>query len=77
MDFEIIRSIRHIETIAYGSEISELQNLSQQYRTARWRKLKGIARIRLGSGNSRLAELHRYQAHGHCKRKLKIKRFLD
>ena len=43
----------------------------------RWRKLKGIATVRLRGGDVRLAELHWYEAHGIGRRELKIKRLLD
>ena len=77
MDFEIIGEIRNVETVAYGQGIRELQNLRRQFGDASWRKLKGIAQVRLASGNIRLAEVHWYEAHGIGKRKLKIKRFVD
>jgi hypothetical protein len=47
------------------------------YGKARWRKLKGIARVQLESGRIRLAEVHWYEAHGIGKRQMKIKRYLD
>jgi hypothetical protein len=43
----------------------------------RWRKLKGVASVRLPSGRVRLAEIHWYEAHGIGKRDFKIKRYLD
>jgi hypothetical protein len=39
--------------------------------------LKGVARIRLGSGRLRLAELHWYEAHGIGKKEFKRKKYLD
>jgi hypothetical protein len=39
--------------------------------------MKGIATIRLESGEIREAEVHWYRAHGIGRRKMKIKRFLD
>ncbi len=51
--------------------------LRRQFGRARWRKLKGIATIRLARGVLRRAELHWYEAHGIGRRKLKIKRFLE
>jgi hypothetical protein len=47
------------------------------YGEGRWRKLKGVAKVRLFDGTIRKAEVHWYEAHGIGKRKLKIKRFLD
>lgn len=39
--------------------------------------MKGIAKVRLQSGNIRKAELHWYEAHSIGKKKMKIKRLLD
>ena len=44
----------------------------------RWRKLKGVAKVRLLNGTIRLAELHWYEAHGIGKKEFKVKLpFLD
>jgi hypothetical protein len=43
----------------------------------RWRKLKGVATVKLSNGRIRTVELHWYEAHGIGKRKIKIKRYLD
>jgi hypothetical protein len=51
--------------------------LRRRYGVARWRKLKGVATVRLGNGRIRRVELHWYEAHGVGKRKIKIKRYLD
>jgi hypothetical protein len=75
--FDIVGEIRDIETIAVGGRIREIMRLRNQFGPGRWRKMKGIARIRLESGEFRSAELHWYEAHGIGKRKMKIKRFLD
>ena len=77
MHFEIIGAIESIETIAVGGQIHEVMRLRRQYGSGRWRKLKGIARIRLSNGNTRRAEIHWYEAHGIGRRKMKIKRFLE
>jgi len=77
MYFEIIGEITDIETIAVGSSIREIARLRKQYGAGRWRKLKGIATVRLRSGRIRKVELHWYEAHGRGKKKLKIKRYLD
>ncbi len=75
--FDIIGEISEIETIAVGSNIREISDLREKFGRGRWRKLKGIARVKLRNGRIRLAELHWYEAHGIGKRKLKIKTFLD
>jgi hypothetical protein len=64
MDFEIVGDITHVELIASGSSVRERVRLSKQYGQARWRKLKGVARVRLVDGTVRLAEIHWYEAHG-------------
>lgn len=75
--FEIIGKISEVETIAVGTSIREISQLRENYGQGRWRKLKGVARIKLENGKIRLAELHWYEAHGIGKRKIKIKGFLD
>ena len=77
MHFEIIGTIEDIETIAVGGRIREIMRLRRQYGSGRWRKLKGIARVRLTTGRVRSAEVHWYEAHRIGRRKMKIKRFLD
>lgn len=77
MQFEIIGDIAEVETIAAGSGIRILSVLRKRYGMGRWRKLKGIASVRLSNGDVRRAELHWFEAHGIGKRKMRIKRFLD
>jgi hypothetical protein len=75
--FEILSEITEIQRIAAGPSIRELARLRKQFGRGRWRKLKGVARVRLESGRTRQVELHWYEAHGIGKRKMKIKRYLD
>ena len=77
MHFEIVGQITDIEIIAVGSSIRVLPMLRKQYGSGRWRKLKGIATVRLADGTMRLAEVHWFEAHGIGKRKMRIKYFLD
>ncbi len=77
MGFEIVSEISDVETIAVGGRIREVARLRRVYGRGRWRKLKGVARVRLGNGRIRLAELHWYEAHGIGKREIKRKRYLD
>ncbi len=78
MDFEIVSEISKIETIAVGPGVRDRARLRKQYGKGRWRKLKGIANVRLVSGRIRLSEIHWYEAHGIGKREFKIKLpFLD
>jgi len=74
--FEIIGEPSAVETIAAGSGIRELARLRKRYGRGRWRKRKGIARVRLPSGEIVRAELHWYEATGIGKREVKIKQFL-
>lgn len=78
MDFEIVSEIIDIETIAVGSGVRDRARLRRQHGRGRWRKLKGVAKVRLESGRIRLAEIHWYEAHGIGKREFKLKLpFLD
>jgi len=77
VDFEIVGSIQHIETIAVGSRIRDLKYLQKVHGQGRWRKMKGIALVRLPNGHIRHVELHWYEAHGIGKKDLKIKHYLD
>lgn len=50
MPFEIVGDITQVETIATGRRIRELTRLRRLYGRGRWRKLKGVALVRLRSG---------------------------
>ena len=76
MHFEILSSIAEAETIAAGSGIRELARLRKRYGRGRWRKRKGLAEVRLNSGEIVRAEIHWYEASGIGKREFKIKRLL-
>jgi hypothetical protein len=69
---EIVGAIVDVETIAFGRGIRELRRLEKAYGKGRWRKKKGIARIRLADGST--AEVHWYEAHGVGRKEAKIKR---
>jgi hypothetical protein len=77
MYFEILGEITHVETFATGSSIREIARLRKLYGRGRWRKRKGIARIRLEDGTVLPAEVHWYEAHGIGRRDFKIKRVID
>jgi hypothetical protein len=77
MHFEIIGEIENIETVAVGGRIRDIMRLRKQFGPGRWRKLKGVARVRLLSGRICKAEIHWYEAHSMGKKKMKIKRLLD
>ena len=78
MDFEIVSDITNIETIAQGTGLRDRARLWKQYGRGRWRKLKGVAQVRLVNGKIRLAEIHWYEAHRIGKKEFKLKLpFLD
>ncbi len=77
MNFEILGKISDIEIIAVGSKIRILPFLQQEFGKGRWRKLKGVAEVKLSSGEIRLAEIHWFEAHGIGKKFLRIKYYLD
>jgi hypothetical protein len=55
MRFEILGAISQVETFATGSQIRELARLRRIHGRGRWRKRKGIARVRLTDGTVSLA----------------------
>lgn len=76
MYFEILGDVSQIETFAIGSSIREIARLRKLYGKGRWRKRKGIARVKLSDGGEHIAEIHWYEATGIGKKEFKIKRFL-
>ena len=77
MNFEILSTITQIEVIAAGSAVRQIARLRRLYGKGRWRKMKGVAQVRLKNGRVRQAELHWYEAHGLGKRELKRKGYVD
>jgi len=77
VDFEIIGEIREVETIATGSKIREIRRLRKLYGPGRWRKMKGIAIVKLKDGATHTAEIHWYEAHGIGKKEFKLKFLLS
>jgi hypothetical protein len=75
--FELVSKIEDVETIATGSKIHDLARLRRMYGKGRWRKLKGICRVRLADGSEHEAELHWYEAHGIGKKEMKVKHLFD
>ncbi len=76
MYFEILSPIENIEIIAVGKSIKELKRLNKVYGSARWRKLKGKARIKLYD-KIVAAEIHWYEAHGIGRKEFKIKKIIE
>jgi hypothetical protein len=77
MYFKIIGEPSEVKTIATGSAIRELRRLRKAYGSGRWRKQKGVARVRLSDGTICRAEIHWYKAHGIGVKECKIKRILE
>lgn len=75
-EVEILSEIADIEIIAVGRSIRELDRLQRMYGKGRWRKLKGIATVRLPDDTTVFAEIHWYEAHGIGKKDFKVKRIL-
>jgi hypothetical protein len=76
MRFEVLGEVSDIETIAAGSGIHEIGRLRRIYGRGRWRKRKGIARVRLANGSIRMAEIHWYEAGAFGRKEIKIKHLL-
>jgi hypothetical protein len=77
MQFEILGEISEIETFATASGIREIARLRRIYGRGRWRKRKGVARVRLPDGSIHLAEVHWYEASGIGRKEFKIKSLLE
>lgn len=77
MKFAVVGTITQVEAIAVGAQVRVRSLLRKSYGRGRWRKMKGVATIRLPNGGLRRVELHWYEAHGIGKRDLKIKEYLD
>ena len=77
MVFEILGEITDVEVIAAGPGIRALRHLRRAYGRGRWRKLKGMATVRLPNGTVHRVELHWYEAHGKGKRDIKIKKYVS
>jgi hypothetical protein len=76
MRFEILGEISEVETFATSSGIREIARLRRIYGRGRWRKRKGIARVRLPDGSIHMAEIHWYEASGIGRKEFKIKSLL-
>jgi len=77
MFFELVSNIDQVVTFATDTGIREVERLRKQYGKGRWRKRKGIARIKLADGSLVMAELHWYEATGIGRKEYKIKSILE
>jgi hypothetical protein len=76
VEIKVVGEITNIEVIAVGRRIRELDRLRRVYGPGRWRKLKGLARVRLPDGSTGQAEVHWYESHGIGRTEMKVKRLL-
>jgi len=74
--FDIVGDITDVETIAVGNKIREVKRLVRAYGPGRWRKCKGITRVRLQDGTVFRAEIHWYEMTNVGKKEIKIKHLL-
>ena len=77
MSFKIVGKIDQERTFATGNGIREIARLRRVYGKGRFRKRKGIAKIRFQDGTIRTAEVHRYEATGIGRMEFKIKHIVD
>jgi len=73
---EIIGEIRNEEVIAKGSSVKIRKRLEKLYGHGNWKKMKGIAEVRLSDGSVRQAEIHWFEAHGIGKKNIKVKYYI-
>ena len=76
---DIVGEIERIETIARGTSVRDRRRLAEHYgehRRGQWRKMKGLALVRLPEGTIMRAEVHWYEASGIGRREVKVKRLL-
>ena len=76
MVWEIVGDITDIELVAAGNAIREIARLRKWYGRGRWRKLKGVAWVRLTDQTVSKVEVHWYEAHGIGKKEIKNKRLI-
>jgi hypothetical protein len=75
--FELLSKITAIEVIARGGSVRRRAVLRKRFGPGQWRKLKGVATVRVASGAVHRAEIHWYEAHGLGRVGMKIKRYLN
>jgi hypothetical protein len=60
MALEIVGEITDVELVAAGNAIREIARLRKLFGRGRWRKLKGVAVVRLPDQTLSRVELHWY-----------------
>jgi len=73
---DILSEIMHVEVIAKGSSVKIRKKLEKLYGRGNWKKMKGVAKVRLSDNSVKLAEIHWFEAHGIGKRNIKVKYYL-
>ncbi len=72
--FEVVGEITQTVLIAQGRRIKDLARLRRSYGAGTWKKMKGLATVRLADDTIWKAEVHWYEAHGIGRKELKLKR---
>jgi hypothetical protein len=75
MEPKILGEITDLAVIAKGVSLRVRTRLRKVYGPGRWRKLRGVATVRLPDGFVVRAEVHWYEAHGVGRKELKVKRY--
>ena len=70
---EILSEICNKEVIAKGDSVKIKKRLEKFYGRGNWKKMKGIAKVRLSNGSIKMAEVHWFEAHGIGKKNIKVK----
>lgn len=74
---QLLSEISDVEIIAVGTGIRDLRRLRRDYGEGRWRKMKGMARVRLPDGTVTRAEVHWYEMTSVGRKEIKIKRLIS
>jgi len=76
MDFGLISEISAVKRLPWEQVFRDRARLRKWYGGARWRKVKGVAQVRIpitGRRGYAWAEIHWYEAHGIGKKEFKLK----
>jgi hypothetical protein len=74
---EILSKIRNKEVMAKGTSVKIRKRLEKFYGPGNWKKMKGIANVRLSDGSVKLTEIHWFEAHGIGKKNIKVKYYME
>jgi hypothetical protein len=76
MALEILSEIKDVEVIATDRDAHMRRYVDRIYGAGRWRKMKGIATVRLADGTICQAEIRWFEAHGIGRKDAKVKRVI-